>query len=149
MAIRRKTVAEAKGATVTQPNPTPARSLLERYECGPIAFSGTPNASYERRLLLDHVVRPEQADARQRFEAVAWALRDLLSQRWLRTDETYDRANAKQVYYLSMEFLIGRSLPNNILNLQAEPVVREAMEREKLDWGELPATEPDAGPGNS
>ena len=79
---------------------------------------------------------------------MAWALRDLLSQRWLKTDETYDRANPKQVYYLSMEFLIGRSLANNILNLRVEPVVREAMEREKLDWAELAETEPDAGLGN-
>ena len=148
MAIRRKTVAEAKGATVAQPNPTPGRTLLERYECGPLAFSGTPNASYERRLVLDHVVRPEQADARQRFEAVAWALRDLLSQRWLKTDETYDHVNPKQVYYLSMEFLVGRSLANNILNLQVEPVVREAMEREKLDSAQLAEMEPDAGLGN-
>src|SRR5271165_4664243 len=105
MASRRSTLTETKGETVTKTNPTHARTLLERYECGPLAFSGTANASYERRLALDHVVRPEQADARQRFEAVAWALRDLLSQRWLKTDETYDRTNPKQVYYLSMEFL--------------------------------------------
>ena len=122
--------------------------LLEQYECGPVAFAGTPDASYERRLVLDHVVRPEQSDSRERFEAVAWAVRDLLSRRWLKTDATYDRANPKQVYYLSMEFLIGRSLANNILNLRVEPIVREAMEREKLDWAQLVETEPDAGLGN-
>jgi starch phosphorylase len=122
--------------------------LLEQYECGPIAFSGAPGASYERRLVLDHLIRPEQSDKRERFEAVAWALRDLLSQRWLKTDATYDRANPKQVYYLSMEFLIGRSLANNILNLRVEPVVREVIEREKLDWAQLVETEPDAGLGN-
>jgi len=122
--------------------------LLEQYECGPVAFAGTPSASYERRLIFDHVVRPAQSDLRQRFAAVAWALRDLLTNRWLKTDETYDRANPKQVYYLSMEFLIGRSLANNVLNLRVEPVVREAMEREKLDWAQLVETEPDAGLGN-
>ena len=119
---RRTAVVETKKSTAaparTRP---PARKLLEQYECGPVAFSGTPDASYERRLVFDHVVRPEQSDSRQRFEAVAWALRDLLSQRWLKTDETYDRANPKQVYYLSLEFLIGRSLANNILNLRVEP----------------------------
>ncbi len=79
---------------------------------------------------------------------MAGALRDLLSQRWLKTDETYDQANPKQVYYLSLEFLIGRSLANNVLNLRVEPVVREAMEREKLAGAELVETEPDAGLGN-
>ncbi len=79
---------------------------------------------------------------------MAWALRDLLSKRWLKTDETYDRNNPKQVYYLSMEFLIGRSLANNILNLQVEPLVMEAMEREQLDWAQLAEMEPDAGLGN-
>ena len=148
MATRHTTVAETKKTTAPQQDHPSARMLLEQYECGPVAFSGTPNASYERRLVLDHVVRPEQSDPRQRFEAVAWALRDLLSQRWLKTDATYDRANPKQVYYLSMEFLIGRSLANNVLNLRVEPVVREAMEREKLDWAQLVETEPDAGLGN-
>ena len=88
--------------------PHPSRTLLERYECGPVAFSGTPNAAYERRLVFDHVVLPEIADPRQRFEAVAWAIRDLLSRHWLKTDETHEQTNPKQVYYLSMEFLIGR-----------------------------------------
>ena len=148
MPTRRTTIVETKKTIASPPDQPSARMLLEQYECGPIAFSGTPNASYERRLVLDHLVRPEQSDPRQRFEAVAWALRDLLSQRWLKTDATYERANPKQVYYLSLEFLIGRSLANNILNLRVEPVVREAIEREKLDWAQLVETEPDAGLGN-
>jgi starch phosphorylase len=122
--------------------------LLEQYECGPVPFSGVPGAFYERHVVFDHVVPLEQSDPRQRFEAVAWALRDVLSQRWIRAQATYDRANPKQVYYLSMEFLIGRSLANNVLNLRVEPVVREAMEREKLDWAQLAEIEPDAGLGN-
>jgi len=148
MAIRRTTVKETKGSTATQPTRSPGRMLIEPFDSGPVAFSGTPDAAYERRLVFDHVVRLDRADARQRFEAVAWALRDLLTQRWLKTDETYDQANPKQVYYLSMEFLVGRSLANNILNLQVEPIVREAMEREKLDWAQLAEMEPDAGLGN-
>jgi starch phosphorylase len=148
MKTPRTTISEPKGKAAAQPARTPAQALLDRYECGHVEFCGTPDASYERRLVLDHVVCPEKSDSRQRFEAVAWALRDLLSQRWLKTDQAYDRANPKQVYYLSLEFLIGRSLSNNILNLRAEPAVREVIEREGLDWTEVAETEPDAGLGN-
>ncbi|HJZ58479.1 MAG TPA: glycogen/starch/alpha-glucan phosphorylase, partial [Gemmataceae bacterium] len=119
-----------------------------QYECGPVRFAGDPNASYERRLVFDHVVEPKRATTRERFEAVARALRDLLTQRWLKTDQAYDRANPKRVYYLSMEFLIGRSLTNNITNLMVEPVVQEAMRKEGLDPAELAEQEPDAGLGN-
>src|SRR5690349_16295452 len=110
MATRRTTVAEPKGTAVIPEDRSPSRTLLDQYECGPVPFSGMPGAFYERHVVFDHVVRLEQSDPRQRFEAVAGALRDVLSQRWLKTDATYDRVNPKQVYYLSMEFLIGRSL---------------------------------------
>ena len=83
--------------------------LRERYGCGPVTFTGTPDALYERHLLFDNVVAPAAAGARERFEAVAHAVRDVLSQRWVLTEETYQRENAKRVYYLSMEFLLGRS----------------------------------------
>jgi glycogen phosphorylase len=124
------------------------QDLRQLYECGPVQFSGDPNASYERHLVFGHVVEPQAANLRERFEAVASALRDLLTQRWLKTDETYDRANPKQVYYLSMEFLIGRSLTNNLTNLLVEPIVREVLEREGLDLIQLAEQEPDAGLGN-
>ena len=107
MATRRTSVMESKRMKKTTSSHRLSPELLKRYECGPVTFAGTPDASYERRLVFDHVVRPEQSNAQQ-FEAVAWAIRDLLSQRWLKTDATYDRANPKQVYYLSMEFLAGR-----------------------------------------
>jgi starch phosphorylase len=126
----------------------PLEDLLKQYECGAVNFSGDPNASYERHLLFDHVVEPDAASLRERFEAVAQALRDLLVQRWLRTGETYDRRNPKQVYYLSMEFLIGRSLTNNLTNLLLEPMTREVMQREGLDLLQLAEQEPDAGLGN-
>ena len=112
-------------------------------------FYGDPNASYERHLLYDYVVHPKQAPRRERFEAVARSLRDLLAQRWLKTQEIYDRANPKRVYYLSMEFLIGRTLTNNIINLGVEPLAHDALERERA-WtcGRWPRVEPDAGLGN-
>jgi len=113
-----------------------------------VHFSGDANASYERHVMFDHVVEPQAASLRERFEAVARSLRDLLVPRWLKTDATYDQANPKQVYYLSMEFLIGRSLTNNLTNLLVEPIAREVLQREGLDLVELAEQEPDAGLGN-
>jgi glycogen phosphorylase len=126
------------------PNP----DLLTQYGCGPIRFSGDNNALYERHLLFDDVVALDAAGPRERFEAAARAVRDVASQRWILTERTYDRVNPKRVYYLSMEFLIGRSLSNNITNLLLDPVAREVAAREKLDPLGLIEQEPDAGLGN-
>ena len=89
--------------------------ILKQYEVGPVRLRGEDD--YDRHLVFDHVVSLESADQRERFEAVARSLRDVLSQRWLLTQQTQDQANPKRVYYLSMEFLLGRSLANNIINL--------------------------------
>src|SRR5262252_3817009 len=124
------------------------QALLHQYACGAVYFSGNANASYERHLMFDHVVEPQAASLRERFEAVAQSLRDLLVPRWLQTDATYEQANPKHVYYLSMEFLIGRSLTNNLTNLLVEPIAREVLQREGLDLVELAEQEPDAGLGN-
>ena len=90
---------------------------LERYGTGPIHFAGSDSGLYERHLLFDNVVAAERTDARDRFEAFARSGRDVLSQRWTLTQDTYARKDAKRIYYLSMEFLIGRSLANNVTNL--------------------------------
>jgi glycogen phosphorylase len=122
--------------------------LLEQYGCGPIQFSGTDNALYERHLIFDNVVDIAAADARLRFEAIAHAVRDVLSQRWVCTEKTYERENPKRAYYLSMEFLIGRSLSNNVTNLLLDPIVKDAIQQRNLDWLHLLEQEPDAGLGN-
>src|SRR5262245_20338230 len=122
--------------------------LLEQYGCGPIRFSGTADGLYDRHLLFDDVIDPGAAGEREQFEAVARSVRDILSQRWVRTEQTYARENPKRVYYLSMEFLIGRSLANNITNLLLDSVVKEAAGRRSLDWLNVLEQEPDAGLGN-
>jgi starch phosphorylase len=122
--------------------------LLEQYGCGPIRFSGHNDALYERHLLFDDVVDPLAAGGRERFEAAARSVRDVLSQRWVRTERTYNRLNPKRIYYLSMEFLIGRSLTNNVTNLLLDPFVHRAAQERDLDWFGLLEEEPDAGLGN-
>jgi starch phosphorylase len=122
--------------------------IVRQYGCGPIQFAGTDNALYERHLVFDHVLNPKDAGQRERFEAVARSVRDVLSQRWLHTENTYMRENPKRIYYLSMEFLIGRSLANNIANLLLDPLVNETVKRRNVDWLDLLEQEPDAGLGN-
>src|SRR5258706_7563605 len=99
-------------------------------------------------MLFDNVTGPDSTGARERYEAVARSVRDVLSQRWVRTEQTYAREDPKRVYYLSMEFLIGRSLTNNITNLLLGPVASEAVRQKSLDWLGLMEEEPDAGLGN-
>ncbi len=122
--------------------------LIQHYGCGPVQFTGAPEALYERHLVFDNVMEMSTIGARERFEAVAHSVRDVLSQRWIRTQSTYDRQNPKRVYYLSMEFLIGRSLANNVTNLLLDPVTKAAINQENLDWFDLLEQEPDAGLGN-
>jgi starch phosphorylase len=126
----------------------PSADLLTRYGCGPIRFSGHDDALYERHLLFDDVVDLSAAGARERFEAAAHSVRDVLSQRWILTEDTYARNNPKRVYYLSMEFLIGRSLSNNIINLLLDPYPKRLIAEKDLDWLGLLEQEPDAGLGN-
>jgi starch phosphorylase len=75
-------------------------------------------------------------------------VRDVLSQRWILTESTYDEKNPKRVYYLSMEFLIGRSLSNNVVNLLLDPFAKQLVGQKNLDWLGLLEQEPDAGLGN-
>src|SRR6201989_1426898 len=79
--------------------------LLKQYGCGPIQFIG-PDGFYERHLLFDNIKRNDAIRAREQYEAFARSVRDVLAQRWVLTEETYERKDPKRVYYLSMEFLL-------------------------------------------
>jgi glycogen phosphorylase len=123
-------------------------NLLDRYNCGPVKFSGGDNALYERHLTFDQLIPSAKATLRDEFEAIAHSVRDVLSQRWLATEETYQRHNVKRVYYLSLEFLMGRALANNITNLMLDPIWSSFCKEHKMDPLEIVEQEPDAGLGN-
>ena len=123
-------------------------ALLDQYGCGPFRVTGTNNALYERHLLFDNVIDPAAVTSRDQFEALAHSVRDVLSQRWLLTEKTYEQLKPKRLYYLSMEFLIGRSLANNVTNLLLGPLVDQSMQDKKVNWIDLLEQEPDAGLGN-
>jgi glycogen phosphorylase len=145
------TTSKPHAAAPKTPASAPTRDiagLLQQYGCGPVVFSGSDNALYDRHLFFDNVVGLQHADLRERFDAFARSVRDILAQRWVRTEETYERLNPKRAYYLSMEFLIGRSLANNITNLLLGTLAREAAEKRSLAWIDLLEQEPDAGLGN-
>ena len=110
---------------------------LKQYEA---EFRFADRDYYDRHLVFDHAVTTEHADQRQRFEAMARSLRDLLTQRWLLTQSVQDRANLKQVYYLSMEFLIGRTLLSTVTNMEVQSFVDEDLRSDPT-----PGLAPDSG----
>ncbi|MFZ1928382.1 MAG: glycogen/starch/alpha-glucan phosphorylase, partial [Candidatus Sulfotelmatobacter sp.] len=126
----------------------PVSNIFQQYGCESTPFIGTENAFYERHLVFDRAIDTKVASARERFEAFSRSVRDILAHRWVLTKNTHERENAKRIYYLSMEFLIGRSLANNITNLLLDPLLPDAAREHGLDWLELIEQEPDAGLGN-
>jgi len=142
MSARTKTAAPA-----TATGPEELIKLLQQYGCGPVQFTGS-DGLYERHLNFDNVKDPAATGPREHFEAAARSIRDVLSQRWVATEKTYTRENPKRIYYLSMEYLIGRSLANNLTNLLLSPLAKRFAARENIDWLEVLDQEPDAGLGN-
>ena len=90
----------------------------------------------------------KEADKYQLFNAVAYALKEHIVEDWMATHKAYDDQDAKMVYYLSMEFLMGRALGNNIINMQASQVVKEALEELDLDLNMIEDAERDYALGN-
>ena len=119
----------------TAPSPPEQRRLKEatfpkHYGCGPIPFTGA-DGLYDRHLLFDNIADLTTAGARQRYEAFARSVRDVLSQRWILTEKTYESENPKRAYYLSMEFLLGRSIANNVTNFLLDQLAEQTAKQKK------------------
>ena len=90
----------------------------------------------------------EEATQQQRFQAVAYAVKEYIIDRWLETQKAYDEQDPKIVYYMSMEFLMGRALGNSLINLTAYNQVKEALEEMDINLNAIEDEEPDAALGN-
>ena len=90
----------------------------------------------------------EEATPQQVFQAVSYAVKDQIVEHWMETQKAYDREDPKMVYYMSMEFLMGRALGNNMINLKGYKDVKEALEELGLDLNVIEDQEPDAALGN-
>jgi glycogen phosphorylase len=121
--------------------------LLER-RLHRLGLTGREDEWIDRYLLCEHLLDPHMAQPRQRFEAVARFSRDVIAHRWVKTRETRERMDPKRVYYISLEYLLGRSLTNNLINMGARSFVESAMDHEHWDFTEMLEEEPDAGLGN-
>ena len=90
----------------------------------------------------------DEATPQQIFQAVSYAIKDVIIDDWIATQKQFDETGAKKVYYLSMEFLMGRALGNNIINLGAKKAVKEALEELGFDLNAIEDQEPEPALGN-
>lgn len=88
------------------------------------------------------------ASKQEIYQAVAFALRDIITDRWIATHKSYEEQDGKIVYYLSMEFLMGRALGNNLINLMAKKEVEEVLMELGINYNDIEEQEPDPGLGN-
>lgn len=104
--------------------------------------------SVEENLKALYRKTVDEATDQQKYQAVSYAVKDLIMDRWIATHKQYEKQDAKTVYYMSMEFLVGRALGNNIINLKAEKVIKEALEELGMNLNVLEDQEPDPALGN-
>ena len=90
----------------------------------------------------------EEATPQQIFQAVSYAVKEAIVDDWLATQKTYEKEDPKTVYYMSMEFLMGRALGNNLINMTAYKEVKEALDEMGIDLNVVEDQEPDAALGN-
>lgn len=90
----------------------------------------------------------ESASAEELYQAVVFAIRDVITDKWIQTHEEYHKQDVKVVYYLSMEFLMGRFFGNSLINLGMYEEVAEVLQELGVDYNMVEDAEPDPGLGN-
>ena len=90
----------------------------------------------------------DEATPNQVFQAVAYAVKDVIIDEWIATHKEYEKQDVKTLYYLSMEFLMGRALGNNIINIMAKDEIKQALDELGYDLNLIEDQEPDAALGN-
>ncbi|HVO19041.1 MAG TPA: glycogen/starch/alpha-glucan phosphorylase, partial [Anaeromyxobacter sp.] len=135
----------------TSPRGAEARALERARELPNARTASDPDSL--KRAFADHLQYAQGKDehsatALDRYFAVANAVRDRMMRQWILTQQRYYKQDAKRVYYLSLEFLMGKALENNLLNLDLYDNMRLALADLGLDLDDLLAQEPDAGLGN-
>ena len=120
-------------------------------------MKGMANKGFDKEIFKKSVVDNvknlyrrtiDEATPNQVFQAVAYAVKDVIIDEWIATHKEYEKKDVKTVYYLSMEFLMGRALGNNIINIRARQEVREALDELGFDLNVIEDQEPDAALGN-
>jgi len=127
-------------------NKQPMKSLINHQLAGVDVAS--VSRSIVNRLVFSVGKDDIMATARDWFHATAFMTRDRLIERWMETMRSYYVADAKRVYYLSMEFLMGRTLTNSLINLAFEKACSEALQQNGVDLRKVREMEPDAALGN-
>ena len=135
-----KTSATKQNATTTATVQTSGKNLKFDKELFKRSVLYNVKTLYRKNL--------EEATPQQIFQAVSYAIKDQIVDNWMETQEAYEKEDPKMVYYMSMEFLMGRALGNNMINMQAYDEVREALEELNLDLNLVEDQEPDAALGN-
>lgn len=125
--------------------------ILKKAEPAPV-FNAFDKDTFKKNVIANiktlYRKTLEEASQQQIFQAVAHTVKDVVIDNWMITHKEYEKQDPKMVYYMSMEFLMGRALGNNIINLRAYKPVKEALDELGLDLNLIEDQEPDAALGN-
>ena len=155
----KKTAAKTTAKKAAPAKKAPAKTAAKKAEPKKVKIpkAKKPTITFDKELFKRSVLynvrtlyrkNMEEATPQQVFQAVSYAIKDQIVDYWMKTQEAYEQKDPKTVYYLSMEFLMGRALGNNMINLMAYKDAKDALEELGVDINVIEDQEPDAALGN-